>query len=361
VDRHCRQAHAYELAPALARMVSQPGGGVLVRLLAAICVLLILTGPSRAGAAEPEPVVSGTLRIWGHGSLEGDHLGPLVSAWQEGFRQRYPGVTIVATLRGDNTAIGGLYTRAADIALMERSPTAIELDAYQPIFKHDPFEISIATGSLTAHQHASALAVFVHRDNPLSRLTLAQLDAVFGADHRRGTRNVHTWGELGLSGAWAKKIINVYVPALAGEQAQHFGKIVLKGSQKWTGNLHEFDTPKDESSGRRVLAALAADRFGIALSTLEFPHPRAKPLALAAEAQGPYVAPGQKSVADRSYPLARPVSFFINRQPGQAIEPTLKEFLRYVLSEDGQLAIARDGGYFPLPSALLRQEREKLE
>jgi phosphate transport system substrate-binding protein len=341
------------------------------RLLAGAGLALPAAGAlAQGGASLPayaaQQQVGGVIRTWGHGRLGSDFIGGLVQSWQRGFRELHPGVDFVTTLRGNDTAIGGLYTGAADIALMERGPSAIELDAYQPIFKHDPFEISVATGSLDVAHHAPALVVFVHRANPLARLTLAQLDAVFGAEHLRGLASVRTWGELGLRGAWAHLPITAYVANIVQDESQYFEQRVMGGSHRWSGNVREFSDARQADgklveAGQRILNALARDRYGIAVASLQYKNPEVKPLALALDPAGPYVDANRQTVAQRSYPLTRTVSAFVNRAPGQAMEPKLKEYLRYILSAQGQDAIARDGGYLALSPQLAEQERRKLE
>jgi phosphate transport system substrate-binding protein len=288
-----------------------------------------------------------------------------VSSWEKGFQKHQPAVGFEARLRGDKSAIGGLYTGAADIALMERDLSAIEKDSYEQLFgRTDPFEVSVATGSLDARNHGMALVIFVHKDNPLAKLTLAQLDAIFGADHRRGLNNIRTWGELGLTGEWAAKPIHAYGFGIEQDQSQYFQKAVMGGSQKWTGKLKEFDDLRKADgtvaeAGRRIVDAVSHDRQGIAISQMAYQNSQVKPLALAAE--GPYYEPSRETVAQRKYPLAQQVKLYINRAPGQPIDPKVKEYLRYVLSQEGQEDIARDGGYFPLSPELAAQERRKLE
>jgi phosphate transport system substrate-binding protein len=299
--------------------------------------------------------VTGAIRTWGHGSRKKDFIGSLVKSWETGFRKHQPGIAFDTSLLGASSAIGGLYTGAADIALMERGLSAIEKDACEQVFGRDPVEVAVATGSLDVPDHAPALAIFVHRDNPLAKLTLAEVDAIFGADHRRGPDNIRTWGELGVGGEWADKAINAYVPGIAQEPSQYFQQAVMGGSQKWTGNLREF------GDGRQVLDALAKDRYGIALATLVDRGTHVKPLALAMTHTSPYYSPARETVALRQYPLTRTVSVFVNRAPGEPLELKVREYLRYLLSKQGQEDIARDGGYLPLTAELAEQERRKVE
>jgi len=335
-------------------------------MLSALPALAADAGAASADPAYPaytaEQTVSGTIRTWGHGSRADSYASALVAAWQDGFRRLQPGVAFETTLRGTSTGIGGLYTGAADLALMERAPIAIELDAYQPIFKTDPFAVSVATGSLDVAHHNPALVVFVHRDNPLAQLTLAQLDAVLGADHRRGTHNIRTWGELGLRGAWAQRRIHLYVPQIAGDDGQFLEHAVMGGSQKWNGALRELGPQAGQpDAGQRILDAAAADPYALAVSTMVYRNAGVKPLAVAAQDGAPYVAPTRASVADRSYPLTRTVSIMLNRAPGQPVEPRLKEYLAYILSDQGQSAVAADGKYFPLSPQTAREEWSKLK
>jgi phosphate transport system substrate-binding protein len=202
--------------------------------------------------------------------------------------------------------------------------------------------------------HAPALVIFVHKDNPLERLTLAQLDAVFGADHRRGAHNIRSWDELGLGAAWAGEPIHAYSAPLPEDAPQYFQSAVMGGSQKWTGNLTEL-------RGAGVLAALAKDRLGIAISHLQFRNSEVKPIALAPGDSGPYFEPTRETLLEHKYPLARSVRLYINREPGKPVEPRLKEFLRYVLGPQGQGDIARDAGYLPLTPAAAREEWGKVE
>ncbi|MFG6490009.1 PstS family phosphate ABC transporter substrate-binding protein [Roseateles sp. BYS78W] len=332
------------------------------RDLVAIAGLMPLAAQAQAAPVAlpgyaPAATVTGLIRTWGHGSRDRDILGGLVRDWQAAFARRQPGVRFETTLRGDATAIGGLYTGAADLALMERPPLAIELDGYQPIFGRDPFEVQVATGSLDVTDHAFAPVLLVHRSNPLPRLTLAQLDALFGADRRRGGAALRTWGDLGLTGPWAEQAVRLYSFAITDDTAQFFQRAVMAGSQKWASPLTEFD---GADAGRRIAAALAQDRFGLALCGLQFSNPQLKPLALAVQDGGPFVLPARETVRKRRYPLTRAVSIFLDRQPGQPMPPHLREYLAYVLSREGQQAVERDGRYLPLTPELARREREKL-
>ncbi len=298
--------------------------------------------------------LSGTIRTWGHGRRDANVLDGLLGRWQDGFRSRYPRVSFETTLRGDDTAIGGMYTGAADIALMERPPLAIELDGYLPVMGHPPQELTVATGSLDVADHAFAPVILVHRANPLAHLTLAQLDSILGPDRRRGGKVVRTWGDLGLGGAWKSAPITIYTTGIAQDVAQFIERAVMGGSQKWSARLREFD------DGRHVVDALAKDRYGIAIAGLKDANARVKPLALGTAEGGPFILAERDSVMQRSYPLTRSVSVYFDHAPGHSIDPKVAAYLEYLLSAAGQDAIARDGGYLPLTPEMASHELEKL-
>jgi phosphate transport system substrate-binding protein len=310
---------------------------------------------------QPKQQVSGTIRIWGHGNRNRDFVSGLVKCWEGGFRKYQPHVKFEIQLRGNASAIGGLYTEAADIAFMGREIWPIEADGYEQGLGYKPFSVEAATGSLADRNHDFALVIFVHRENPLSRMTLAQLDAIFGADHRRGSKNVGTWGELGLTGEWKDKPIDLYGFAIDSDVSQFFEQAVLNGSRKWNCKLQEFANRPGDDAGQEILDALAKDRYGIAFSSLAYSNEQVKPLAIASREGGPFYAATPEALIAREYPVTRAPYMFIRRAPGQPIDPKIDEFLHYVLSRDGQEAVIRDGGYLPLNADLLLRQREKLQ
>jgi phosphate transport system substrate-binding protein len=211
------------------------------------------------------------------------------------------------------------------------------------------------TGSLDRPYRSTALAIFVHKDNPLAGLTLAQADAIFGADHRRGTKNIRRWDGLGVSGDWRERAISLYGFAIRQDHAQYFEQAVMGGSQKWNDALREFG-----NDGAQILEALAQDRFGMALGSLAFRNPGVKALPLAADG-GRFVAPTRDNVMTREYPLARPVSMVIRRPAGSPAPALLQQYLEFLLSAGGQQIVAKDGNYLPLPESVIRRERGKLQ
>src|SRR5258708_36496682 len=148
---------------------------------------------------EARQPMDGVIRIWGD-----DQMDAVMKRWQAGFQKLHPNVRFESKLLGTGTGMAGLYSGVADIALLGRDATASEVMAFEWVFKYKPTGVEVATGSLDAPGKTFAIGVLVNNDNPLTKLTLAQLDAIFGSEHRRGARNIRTWGDLGLAGVWKR-------------------------------------------------------------------------------------------------------------------------------------------------------------
>jgi len=346
-----------------------------VRLATCLFVLLPALGhSSHAGELdlpapyEPRQAVEGTIRIWGHGAYDKsqDFIETLVLAWEAGFRKHQPQVAFENHLNGTAAAIGALYTGAGDLALMGREIWPPEIAAFQEVFGYPPSGVNVITGSFNVRNRGYAIVIFVHKDNPLSGLTLAQLDSIYGIERRRGGPLIRTWGDLGLGGEWRDRRITLYGLPIARGFAEYFEQAVFLGGHKWKAGLREFaDKPGSKGGandgGQMMLNALAKDRYGIGYAGLLYHNPGVKPLALAAKNGAPFVEPTRLSVLNHSYPLTRMITIFLNRAPRTPPEPKLQEFLRYVLSREGQQAVLREGhGYLPMLAPFTNEELQKL-
>ncbi len=309
----------------------------------------------------PEGQVTGTIRAWGHVFVK-----DALKRWEDAFRKHHPGVAFEDNLVSSAAAMGGLYAGAADIGFIGREIRPMEAAGYTRVMKQKPFGLRVMTGSHGNADKLIALAVFVHKDNPLARLTYAELDAIFGGENLRSGRRIRTWGELGLGGDWAARPIQVYTGVLDAAPGFHFSQEVMKGSLVWNGDLRYFDdlavaNAKDIESGQLVVDALANDRYGIGLSGAGYRNANVKPLAIAREDAGPFVEPTPANVAHRSYPLTRSVWLYVNKGPAQALDPRVAEFLRFILSREGQALVKLEGDYFPLTANVAREELSKLD
>lgn len=315
---------------------------------------------------QPEQRVSGVIRLWGHGNAKLPWMRHLVALWEEGFRKFQPDVSFDYQMHGTSSGIPALFTGIGDVAILGEEILPEAAAAFEKVKHYPPLGIEIATGSLDVRNFDYAQQFFVQRDNPLTQVTLAQLDGIFGAEHRRGARNLRTWGELGLTGEWADEPIALYGWAIDDSFGAFLQQFLLGGSHRWNCALHEYvhQAQPDGSiydHGQQILDALAQDRRGIAVSNIRYAGPEVKQLALARGPEGPFVHASKRTLIDQSYPLARTIPAVIDRAPGAPIDPKVKEFLRYLLSREGQEAINRDGRYLPLSAEFIARQRKKLE
>jgi len=339
-----------------------------IAMLALTCGATFAQPPATLPDYRPEGRVTGAIRCWGS-----THMAGLLKRWEEGFRKVQPDVVFVDTLKGTASAQFGLHVNAADIALSGREIYPYE---YYGIFRRSqlyPLEFEVATGSLDVRGKSTAIGVFVHKDNPLARLTLAQLDGIFGAERTGGWKkivwdesaargpagNIRTWGQLGLEGEWSAKPIHVYgPPGIHPGGVSYFQMRVMGGADTRNEELVEFE------DRQAMLEALAQDRAGIAYAPLAYRAANVKVLALAERADGPFVEPTRASVTDRSYPLSRSAYIYVvpDTPTGDRarMDPKVREFLRYILSRQGQQDVESEGDHLPLTAARVREQRDKL-
>lgn len=359
------------------------GRRATVGLACAIGLLACL--PARAEDLrpyKPESLVHGVIRDFGFS------LGGIMPIWEEGFRKVQPGVTFEDKFPSGDAAIAGLTAGVSDIGPQGRELTLIEYLMFFETFKYLPTPILVTSGAYDAEGMTNGLIIYVNKDNPIGKLSMQQLDRIFGAERtgsytgfkwqlgtaRGPETNIRTWGQLGLTGEWADKPIHTYGHAPSGT-TNFFQIKVLSNSDKWNPNYRQFvesgskmisDSDKAAQLGgiKHMLAdELGHDKYGIGWTVL----PQAlgitgiKPLAIAPGDSTDYVAPSRESFSARTYPLTRSVFFYLNRAPGTPLDPKVKEFIRYVLSKDGQDAVAKANKYLPLPAAVANAEAKKLD
>ena len=325
---------------------------------------------------KPEQQVSGTIREWGSNYFQDSNLNDY---WEATFRKYQPGIKFDYHMRTALEAAPALATGVADLAAC-RLFTFSDEELFERAFNHEPLRILIATGSYDVPGWSPALAIVVNKDNPLAKLTMKQLDGIFGAARTGGyqgttwhpeigrpaSENLRTWGQLGLTGKWKNASIHVYGLNLEYGMARDFQQIVFHGGDKWNESLKEYANYSGPDGTLKIAAEqlmidLANDPFGIGYSGVMFLNPGTKTLAIAERQGAPAVPIAIETVQNRTYPMLLEVYYYLDREPGKPVDPKLKEFLRFALSREGQEAIVKDGKYLPLTKAAVEEQLKKLE
>jgi phosphate transport system substrate-binding protein len=324
---------------------------------------------------EPKEQLTGWIRLHGNNYLSDGMLGEL---WQKGFEKHQPGIRISYYLPTSALAFAALYYNQADLVMGHR-PGFYDLLAYERVMSYDPTEFTVVTGSFDVGGWENSLTILVNDDNPLKCINMEQLDGIFGsertggwagtnwhADWARGPeKNVRTWGQLGLTGAWTDKPIDVYGFSIRYNTATDFSDKVLKGSDKWNEKIQAYGNIVNPDGSRYIEADqitdnLGKNKYGIAYNRFRGERPHVRRIAVAPGNSRACVEHTLENVQDRSYPLYNEQYFYVNVKPGTQMDPKVKEFLRYVLSQEGQADIIRDGKYLPLTAAVVREQLKKL-
>ena len=304
--------------------------------------------PYRAATA-----VSGTLA----GVTGMDTVEAMMGAWNEAFKRFHPGAAITITQK----SVGP----EERIALGPNTDEVFSPDnlAYENAYGCEPFRVRVCLATFALKSHLTAIGVFVNKDNPIAKLSLAELDAIYSAERRRGyPAAIVTWGQLGLTGEWADRPVHPYgfywrqdVTRVFRELAMFDAPFTDRYRVPGTGRMRR--TPPLAAD---LVKTLAEDRGGIVFGNFNFfQDDRLKPLALADRA-GVVGLPVADDMANARYPLQRFLYLYVHRAPGQPLDPLAKEFLTFVLSRDGQELVGQDH-YLPLPAVLAASERAKLE
>ncbi|MBS0514484.1 MAG: substrate-binding domain-containing protein [Proteobacteria bacterium] len=293
-----------------------------------------------------------------------DVMDELCLGWAKIFRKAYPHLSVVLDLRASGAGAPGLIAgaKAPDsvIAPVGREMLPAEEKAFVDKFGYEPFRIKVATGSLGSLGKTATSIMLVDKDNPIKGLSLAQLDAMYSTTRKRGDADIKTWGDLGLTGKWATLPVHKY-GLKAPNGIEWFFKINVMDMGDYKNDI-EFVKGKGFTHAFNVAAEdMAKNPGGITYAMLANVEPNVKVVPLSVKDGGPYIAPTLETVYDHSYPLSRFVYIYVNRKPGTPLEPKVKEFLKMVLSKQGQEVVAQEGVYIPLQPKVVKEELAKLE
>jgi phosphate transport system substrate-binding protein len=283
--------------------------------------------------------VSGSLN-----SVGSDTMNNMMTLWAETFRKFYPNVKIQVEGKGSSTAPPALISGTSQFGPMSRPMRATEIDQFEAKYGYKPIELRTSY---------DALAVYVHKDNPIEKLTLAQVEAIFSKSRRRGYKqNITTWGQLGLTGDWANRPLSIYGRNSASGTYGFFKEHALK-------NGDFKDTVKEQPGSASVVQGITEDRYGIGYSGIGYRTSGVKAVPLGETDKGPFSDGSYADVQSGKYPLWRFLLTYINKAPGRPMDPLTAEFVKLMYSKEGQQAVVKDG-YMPLSAKQAVEELAKV-
>ena len=317
-------------------------------LALALIGMSILPSAAARADAEVDAKISAYQKVGGvAGNLSAigsDTLNNVMTMWAESFRNVYPSVQVQVEGKGSSTAPPALIAGTAQLGPMSREMKADELDAFEKKFGYPPTQFRVAI---------DALAVYVQKDNPLDKLTLAQVDTVFSKTRRcGGAAGAETWGDLGVKGPMASEPIRHYGRNSASGTYGYFKEVAMCG-----GDYR--DTVKEQPGSAAVVQGVTEDKQGMGYSGIGYKTSGVKSLQLAKDANSPFSSTEAEQVYAGKYPLSRFLYVYVNRPPGKPLDPLTEQFVRFALSHEGQEVVKKDG-YMPLKFATVDQELAKL-
>ncbi len=275
----------------------------------------------------PADRLSGTIMMTGS-----DTMAHLAGGWGDNFRQYHPDVDVQISIQGAANAVPAVINGEATFGLLSRSITSAEVKEFRDKLGYDP---TVLTPSL------ERMAIVVHKDNPIKSLTGAQLQAIFGKQSS-GQMQVHTWGDLGVTGPLASQAISVHGRADNTGSTVYFQQAVLGGS--------EFDDGMErQPANMNLVREIGSNPAAIGYVGMMYLNRSVQAVPLVNPATGKAVAIDSVEADEGLYPLMRPLHLVVNHKPGTTMPKLQSEFLKYVFSRLGQEDVVK-GGFQPVPS-----------
>ncbi|MGK0290203.1 MAG: phosphate transport system substrate-binding protein [bacterium] len=273
-------------------------------------------------------------------SIGSDTLNNLMTFWAETFRRKYPNVHIQIEGKGSSTAPPALIAGVSQLGPMSRKMKKTELEKFEEKYGYKPTKIGVALDSL---------AVYVNKDNPIKKLSLQEIDAIF-SKNRNGKYpiNIRRWKQLGLKGSFGSQVISIYGRNSASGTYGYFKKHALfKGDYK--------DIVKEQPGSASVVLGITEDLRGIGYSGIGYRTSGVKALNLSRKVGQKAYPPTLKNVLSKKYPLGRMLYVYVVKKPHQPLSKVVREFLKLALSKEGQEIVIKDG-YMPLPASVIKRQ-----
>lgn len=312
---------------------------------AAIAIAAVTVNVAMANSVDPKlgaytkaSGVSGNLS-----SVGSDTLANLMTLWGEEFKRLYPNVNIQIQAAGSSTAPPALTEGTSNMGPMSRKMKDKEIEAFESKYGYKPTAVPVAI---------DALAVFVHKDNPLKGMTIEQVDGVFSSTRKCGAgSSVDTWGDLGMGGAWGSRDIQLFGRnSVSGTYGYFKNQALCKGDFKNTVN--------EQPGSASVVQSVATSINGIGYSGIGYKTSSVRALPISKRG-GDFIEATPDNAISGAYPLARFLYVYVNKAPNKALSPLEREFIKMVMSRQGQEVVVKDG-YIPLPSKVAEKTLKAL-
>jgi phosphate transport system substrate-binding protein len=278
-------------------------------------------------------------------SVGSDTLNNLMTHWAETFSRFYPNARVQIEGKGSSTAPPALIAGTAQLGPMSREMKGTEIDQFEKKFGYKPLPVRTSV---------DALAVFVNKDNPIRCLSMSQVDAIFSKSRRAGSKeDITTWGQLGVTGEWASRPISLYGRNSASGTYGFFKEHVMK-------NGDYKDTVKEQPGSAAVVQGVTVDRYAAGYSGIGYATAGVKAVPLSEKDGGKCVEATADNAYSGAYPMARFLFVYINKAPGKALDPLTREFVKVIVSKEGQEGVIKDG-YFPIPASIAKEELSKIQ
>ncbi|XQW85749.1 PstS family phosphate ABC transporter substrate-binding protein [Thalassotalea piscium] len=276
-------------------------------------------------------------------SVGSDTLANMMTFWAEEFKRTYPNVNVQIQAAGSSTAPPALTEATSNLGPMSRKMKSREIESFEKRYGYKPTAVRVAI---------DALAVFVHKDNPLKGLRIDQVDAIFSNNRKCGLNDdIDRWGDLGLTGEWTGKDIQLYGRnSVSGTYGYFKNKALCKGDFKNSVN--------EQPGSASVVQSVSASLNGIGYSGIGYKTSGVRALPLAKKGNK-FVEATMENAISKKYPLSRFLYVYVNKHPNKPLAPMEAEFLKMVLSKSGQKIVEKDG-YIPLSRKVVEKEFKKL-
>ncbi len=277
-------------------------------------------------------------------SVGSDTLANLMTLWAEEFKRLYPNVNVQIQAAGSSTAPPALTEGTSNFGPMSRKMKDKELQAFEKKFGYKPTAIPVAI---------DALAVYVHKDNPIKGLSIPQVDAIFSSTGKCGLKKkVNGWGDLGMSGSWKSRNLQIFGRnSVSGTYGYFKKKALCKGDYKSTVN--------EQPGSASVVQSVSTSLNGIGYSGIGYKTSGVRAVPLTKKPGKPFIAASTENAASGKYPLSRFLYVYVNKKPNKTLAPLEREFIKMILSKSGQKVVVKDG-YIPLSSKIVRKYLKKI-